>query len=99
MQESRLPSGSETSLLSKYFQNFAEKSKNEYFTKPRFAGNSFAVRHYAHDVSYEVEGFIEKNKDTVSEELLILLSRSKCDLLREILEKKENDTSEVNSIF
>lgn len=35
------------------------------------------VKHFAADVSYAVEGFIEKNKDTVSEQLLEVVQRTK----------------------
>ncbi|KAJ2765009.1 Myosin type-2 heavy chain 1, partial [Coemansia nantahalensis] len=47
-----------------------------YFRKPRFSNSAFTVRHYAHEVTYEGDGFLEKNKDTVPDEVLDLLCAS-----------------------
>ncbi|KAJ2711976.1 Myosin type-2 heavy chain 1 [Coemansia spiralis] len=47
-----------------------------YFRKPRFSNSAFTVRHYAHEVTYEGDGFLEKNKDTVPDEVLDLLCTS-----------------------
>ncbi|KAJ1827719.1 Myosin type-2 heavy chain 1 [Coemansia sp. RSA 2599] len=47
-----------------------------YFRKPRFSNTAFTVKHYAHDVTYEGDGFLEKNKDTVPDEILDLLCSS-----------------------
>ncbi|KAJ2635329.1 Myosin type-2 heavy chain 1, partial [Coemansia sp. RSA 1694] len=47
-----------------------------YFRKPRFSNTAFTIRHYAHDVTYEGDGFLEKNKDTVPDEILELLCSS-----------------------
>ena len=72
-EESRLPSGADGSYISKLYQRF---SKDKFFAKPRFGQTAFTVKHYACDVTYEVEGFIEKNKDTVAEEQLSVLQSS-----------------------
>ncbi|KAJ2618030.1 Myosin type-2 heavy chain 1 [Coemansia sp. RSA 1804] len=52
---------------------------SSYFRKPRFSNTAFTVRHYAHDVTYEGDGFLEKNKDTVPDEILDLLCSSSFD--------------------
>ncbi|KAI8980265.1 P-loop containing nucleoside triphosphate hydrolase protein [Pilobolus umbonatus] len=77
-EESRLPSGSDQGFCNKLYQNFsANNGYQDYFKKPRFSNNAFTVAHYAHDVQYESEGFMDKNKDAVPEELLNLLQASK----------------------
>lgn len=45
------------------------------------------MAHYAHDVQYEAENFIDKNKDTVPDEHLSLLNFSEFEFLRQVLDK------------
>jgi myosin V len=68
-EESRLASGSDDSLISKLNSRF-EKS-NEFYEKPRFGNDAFIVKHYAANVKYSIMGFIDKNKDNISQEQLV----------------------------
>lgn len=81
-EESRLPSGSDQSLIEKMYQTLKD---NKVFKKPRFGQLKFIVAHYALDVSYDIEGFIEKNRDTVGEGHLDVLSQSTNELLIDVL--------------
>ena len=85
-EESRLPSGSDASFLQKLYQQLAKPETKNVFKKPRFGNSAFTIAHYAQDVTYEVEGFIEKNRDTVPDEHLALLASTKNDFLKEVLE-------------
>lgn len=49
----------------------------DHLKMPKFKDPSFIIKHFASDVSYCVEGFLEKNKDTVNEQLLNTLSKTK----------------------
>ena len=84
-EESRLPAGKDQSLLLKMYKKFGTE-EYKYFEKPRFGEKEFVVKHYALDVSYQIEGFIEKNKDTVSDEQLVMLNNSDFELFKEIIE-------------
>ncbi|KAI8390959.1 P-loop containing nucleoside triphosphate hydrolase protein [Radiomyces spectabilis] len=84
-EESRLPSGSDQGFCDKLYANFATPAYKNYFKKPRFSNAAFTVVHYAHDVQYEAEGFIDKNKDTVPDELLNLLQNADSTFLVEML--------------
>lgn len=86
-EESRLPSGADQSFLQKLFTQLERKPefKNS-FKRPRFGQSSFTVCHYATDVDYEVEGFLEKNRDAVPDEHLALLSATTNSFLKEVLE-------------
>lgn len=84
-EESRLPMGSDEHFVTKLHHNFAgEKSK--FYKKPRFGKSAFTVCHYAIDVTYESDGFIEKNRDTVPDEHMEVLRLSSNTLLNEVLD-------------
>jgi myosin-5 len=86
-EESRLPSGSDVTFVQKLYAQLDKPDYAKVFRKPRFGGNSFTVQHYALDVTYDGEGFLEKNKDTVPDEQLGLLSNTTNAFLKDLLEK------------
>ncbi|KAI7015055.1 myosin-2, partial [Hortaea werneckii] len=59
---------------------------HQFYKKPRFGKSAFTVCHYAVDVTYESDGFIEKNRDTVPDEHLEVLKNTSSDFLRDVLE-------------
>ncbi|ORY26880.1 P-loop containing nucleoside triphosphate hydrolase protein [Naematelia encephala] len=85
-EESRLPAGADASLASKLHQQLAKPQHKDVFKKPRFNQNAFTIAHYAHDVTYDVDGFIDKNRDTVPDEHLALLQNSSNGFLKEVLD-------------
>ncbi|KAI7849698.1 P-loop containing nucleoside triphosphate hydrolase protein [Circinella umbellata] len=86
-EESRLPAGSDQGFVQKLYSNFSTPQYKNYFKKPRFSNNAFTIAHYAHDVQYEAENFLDKNKDTVPDEHMSLLQGSDFDFLKDVLEK------------
>lgn len=84
-EESRLPMGSDESFVTKLHHNFAGDKQN-FYKKPRFGKSAFTVCHYALDVTYESDGFIDKNRDTVPDEHLEVLRSSSNSFLTEVLE-------------
>ncbi|KAG0240728.1 P-loop containing nucleoside triphosphate hydrolase protein [Mortierella sp. GBAus27b] len=84
-EESRMPAGTDQGWCNKLFQQFGTDKHKKWFTKPRFSNAAFTISHYAHDVTYECEGFLEKNRDTLPDELLNLLKNSDNEFLEEIL--------------
>ncbi|RYP19715.1 hypothetical protein DL767_009597 [Monosporascus sp. MG133] len=83
-EESRLPMGTDDQFVTKLHHNFAG-DKNKFYKKPRFGKSSFTVCHYAIDVTYESEGFIEKNRDTVPDEHMEVLRASTNQFLGQVL--------------
>lgn len=84
-EESRLPGGSDTSFATKLHQQLVQPWQKQVFKKPRFQQGAFTITHYAHEVTYDVEGFVEKNRDSVPEEHLSLLQSSTNGFLCEVL--------------
>ncbi|KAI0464102.1 Myosin type-2 heavy chain 1 [Komagataella kurtzmanii] len=96
-EESRLPSGDDKSWIEKMYQTLDKEPTNKVFKKPRFGNNKFIVKHYALDVPYDSEGFIEKNRDTVSDGQLETLKASTNELLLEILATVDRNAEKISS--
>ncbi|CAK7327357.1 unnamed protein product [Dovyalis caffra] len=62
-------------LIEKLYQTFKDHKR---FNKPKLARSDFTICHYAGDVTYQTELFLDKNKDYVVAEHQALLSESKC---------------------
>ncbi|CAE6470732.1 unnamed protein product [Rhizoctonia solani] len=85
-EESRLPSGTDQSFLTKLLSQLDNAKNKNVFKKPRFGNSAFTIAHYALDVTYEAEGFIEKNRDTVPDEQLALLAGTQNPFFKEVLD-------------
>lgn len=57
-----------------------------------FSLKGFSVKHFSDTVEYDVMGFLEKNRDTVSKELVNVLRSSKMSLCKQLMEMEEIDT-------
>jgi len=65
--------GKDSSVLSNCHQTFTQKKYKGYI-KPKKAGDkNFGITHYAGEVIYTMEGFVEKNKDDLSLDITSLL--------------------------
>ncbi|KAL2151998.1 hypothetical protein VTH82DRAFT_5182 [Thermothelomyces myriococcoides] len=99
-EESRLPMGSDEQFVTKLHHNFGS-DKHKFYKKPRFGKSSFTICHYAVDVTYESEGFIEKNRDTVPDEHMAVLRASTnkflCSVLDAALAVREKDAASSTS--
>lgn len=57
---------------------------------------AFFVKHFSDTVEYEAHSFLEKNRDTVSKELVNVLRESEMDFLRKLMELDDSDDSKQN---
>ncbi|PRP86414.1 hypothetical protein PROFUN_05333 [Planoprotostelium fungivorum] len=73
-EESIFPQGTDSSLLAKLHKNCAT---HKFFEKNEKDRNTFAIKHYAGVVAYNVDGFLDKNKDTLFNNLRTMLEGSK----------------------
>lgn len=51
-------------------------SKNIFYGKNKTSRDTFIIRHYAGDVTYTITSWIEKNKDTLRDQMKLLIRRS-----------------------
>ncbi|KAK5993148.1 Myosin-2 [Cladobotryum mycophilum] len=100
-EESRLPMGSDEQFVTKLHHNYATDKHHSFYKKPRFGKSAFTVCHYAIDVTYESEGFIEKNRDTVPDEHMTVLRSTSNAFLKQVLEAasavREKDLASASS--
>lgn len=96
-EESRLPAGNDESWVEKMYQSLDKPPTNTVFKKPRFGQTKFIVSHYALDVTYDIEGFIEKNRDTVGEGHLDVLKQTTNKLLSDVLSIIDKNAAKLES--
>lgn len=92
-EECRMPKGTDGSWTEKLYSK-CMSYKN--FAKPRFGTSAFKIVHFADDVQYESNGFLEKNRDTVVEEQMAVVGNSKNKLVKKLFNPK-TDQLEVGS--
>ncbi len=69
-EECRFPQATDLTFLDKLQKNLA---KHPNFEIPKTTKNIFTINHYAGKVQYTVDGMLEKNKDTLGEDIIGLL--------------------------
>ncbi|EDS42951.1 myosin xv [Culex quinquefasciatus] len=79
--ESNFPRANDLSFLEKCHYNHA---LNELYSRPRIGAQEFGITHYAGQVWYSVEGFLEKNRDALRMDVIELLSSSSDPLVGEM---------------
>eukprot|EP01060_Flectonema_neradi_P036262 TRINITY_DN6929_c2_g1_i3.p1 TRINITY_DN6929_c2_g1~~TRINITY_DN6929_c2_g1_i3.p1 ORF type:complete len:1203 (+),score=274.30 TRINITY_DN6929_c2_g1_i3:110-3610(+) len=81
-EECALGKGTDLGFLSKITDAC---SKNEFFQKKALDRTTFTIHHYAGSVSYEVEGFLEKNRDTLKDAMKLLMRASTNNFIANLL--------------
>jgi hypothetical protein len=74
-EELRMPQSTDGTYLTKIIQTFNGK-KEVPFEKPVKLATHFTVQHYAGPVTYNVDGFLDKNKDQMYDDLIKVMSES-----------------------
>uniref|UniRef100_A0A3P8W035 G protein subunit beta 5 n=1 Tax=Cynoglossus semilaevis TaxID=244447 RepID=A0A3P8W035_CYNSE len=89
-----MPKGSDDTWAQKMYNTILKQ--NAHFDKPRLSNRAFIIHHFADKVEYQCDGFLEKNKDTVNEEQINVLKKSKFELLLKLVEDDDNATSSTS---
>ncbi|XP_054889758.1 unconventional myosin-VIIa-like isoform X2 [Poeciliopsis prolifica] len=84
-EESHFPQGTDSTLLTKL--NKEHKGDKAYIGSKSEHETDFGIRHFAGPVYYNTNGFLEKNRDGVSYDIIKTIGVSTSKLLREIFEK------------
>ncbi|XP_047307898.1 myosin-17-like [Impatiens glandulifera] len=84
------PKSTHETFAQKLYQTFP---KNKRFSKPKLSRTNFTIVHYAGDVTYQADQFLDKNKDYVVAEHQELLTASKCHFVSSLFPPLPQDSS------
>uniref|UniRef100_A0A8C5RAM1 non-specific serine/threonine protein kinase n=1 Tax=Leptobrachium leishanense TaxID=445787 RepID=A0A8C5RAM1_9ANUR len=79
-EESRFPQATDQTLVDKFEDNLRSK----YFWRPKRVELCFGIQHYAGKVLYDACGFLEKNRDTLPADIVVVLRTSENKLLQQL---------------
>merc|ERR1712168_1652117 len=82
-EQSIVPKATDETFKAKLYET--HEKKNPAFVKPKVGKKSvahFICKHYAGDVGYNLDGWLDKNKDPLNPSVVELLQKSKWDLIR-----------------
>eukprot|EP00111_Clytia_hemisphaerica_P023422 TCONS_00069001-protein len=82
-EESRFPMATDMTLVEKYHDNI----ESPYLKTSRDTSSSFLIKHYAGDVKYDSTGFLEKNRDTLSVDVVETIQASSDETIAQLIEE------------
>jgi myosin-5 len=85
------PRSTHETFAQKLYQTFKTHKR---FTKPKLARSDFTICHYAGDVTYQTELFLDKNKDYVIAEHQALLNSSSCSFVASLFPPMSDDSKQ-----
>ncbi|XP_038995062.1 myosin-17-like [Hibiscus syriacus] len=92
------PKSTHETFAQKLYQTF---KNNKRFIKPKLSRTDFTISHYAGEVTYQANQFLDKNKDYVVAEHQALLTASVCSFVRSLfppLPEESSKSSKFSSI-
>ncbi|CAL9113071.1 unnamed protein product [Musa textilis] len=84
------PRSTHETFAQKLYQTF---KNNKRFIKPKLSRTNFTICHYAGEVTYQADYFLDKNKDYVVAEHQDLLNASKCSFVSGLFPPLPEETS------
>ncbi|XP_032241097.1 myosin-IIIb isoform X3 [Nematostella vectensis] len=88
-EESRFPKATDFTLVEKFNNNIKQHCYER--TKETENFPSFTIKHYAGRVKYNATNFLEKNRDTLSPDVVHVLRTSENRLVRTLINQKTKD--------
>ncbi|XP_071373725.1 unconventional myosin-VIIb [Centroberyx affinis] len=94
-EESLFPKGTDTTMLEK--MNLVHGKGHIYIPPKNNYETQFGIRHFAGVVYYDSKGFLEKNRDALSSDLIQLVETSTNKLLKQTFHNELSSTTVKNS--
>jgi len=92
-EELRMPKGSDQTYVQKLINTH---TSNKNFERVLKNPDHFTVKHYAGDVVYEVDGFLEKNRDRLNDDTYQLLDSTKHTFLKQLFSGSAGSSTAAN---
>ncbi|XP_074603106.1 unconventional myosin 81F isoform X3 [Brevipalpus obovatus] len=89
-EECRIPKGSDTTYVNKLHTEFESHPCYLRGEDRRNWGLEFGIRHYAGEVIYKVDSFLDKNKDTQQDQLFDLMADSTNIFVKDLVRYRED---------
>ncbi|KAB1209380.1 Myosin-17 [Morella rubra] len=90
------PKSTHETFAQKLYQTF---KNNKRFIKPKLSRTSFSISHYAGEVNYLADLFLDKNKDYVVAEHQDLLTASECSFVASLFPPLPEDSSKSSKFI
>eukprot|EP00899_Mesostigma_viride_P015795 jgi/Mesvir1/24216/Mv10927-RA.2 len=90
------PKSTHLTFSTKLYQHFTDHAR---FLKPKRSESEFILKHYAGEVNYSTDLFLDKNKDYVVAEHMQLLGAAGCQFVRGLFPPDPASDGEVKSSF
>eukprot|EP01097_Dermamoeba_algensis_P005188 TRINITY_DN3298_c0_g1_i1.p1 TRINITY_DN3298_c0_g1~~TRINITY_DN3298_c0_g1_i1.p1 ORF type:complete len:1335 (+),score=354.39 TRINITY_DN3298_c0_g1_i1:147-4007(+) len=94
-EEIVMPKGTDATWLEKMHMTHKE---NQRYQKVLKSPNCLIIKHYAGDVTYDSTGFLDKNKDTMNDDLLIVVRGSKSTFITGLFSGQEGSDSKTKKM-
>lgn len=104
-EECRMPKGTDSTFIEKLHTEHSIMNPHPFYNRGndrRNWGTEFSIRHFAGMVTYKVNGFLKKNKDTQQSQLSCIIETSSNPLIRDLIEfqsvNRSHDLSDDDNI-
>ncbi|KAJ9451352.1 Myosin-8 [Diplonema papillatum] len=92
--ECSLGQGNDTGFVDKVIDL---NGKNPFLTQKKMTKNSLIIHHYAASVNYTVEGWLDKNRDTLKPAMRLLMRQSQHELIQTLIDPP-NDSARKETV-
>ncbi|KAK3584473.1 hypothetical protein CHS0354_005276 [Potamilus streckersoni] len=93
-EQSKLLFGSDESFVNLLNEHFGN---SEFYTKTKSRQPEFTIKHFAGQVLYTADGFIEKNRDQLNKELKDCLKQSSDDFISDLFSVRKGPTGTISA--
>lgn len=86
-EQCKLPKGNDLN----YVEKILSTKHAALAIKKKRVPTEFSINHYAGEVTYDVTGFLDKNRDALNGDLVLLMSQSKDSFVKDLFVQKKKD--------